>query len=266
MLNDVQTAANFLRSRGVTHAAVGIILGTGLHQLSERIDVIARIPYVEIPGFVESTVESHTGCLLYGNLGGKKVLAMQGRFHLYEGYSVEQVVFPVRTLHAVGIQSLFISNAAGAVNLAWKKGELMLLTNHINLQGSLMPLIDTTSPTASISTMYDARLSALIKQIASEKNMLLREGIYAAVAGPVLETRAEYRYIRKMGADAVGMSTVPEVMMAAQLKIPCIAVSVLTDECDPDNLHPVTLAEIIEVANRSDAVLTELIEATIRRC
>lgn len=260
MQQEVGKAANYLRSQGIDNATIGIVLGTGLHQLSTRIEVLQSIPYASIPGFSLSTVESHPGKLLYGNIGDKKVLAMQGRFHGYEGYSYDQITFPLKVMKQLGISSLFISNAAGAVNLNYKKGNLMLIEGHIDLQ-NISGKSNDKDP-----LYYDSGLKDFLSKTANRWSIDLKKGIYAAVSGPQLETPAEYRFLGRIGADAVGMSTVPEVLEAHKLGIKCCAVSVLTDECDPDNLHPVTLEEIIAVANQSDAVLTELFYQTILQC
>jgi purine-nucleoside phosphorylase len=262
MFEQATTAAEFLRpSIGATPAA-GIILGTGLHRLAEHIDIKSTIPYSEIPHFPVSTVESHKGNLLIGTLAGKPVIAMQGRFHYYEGYTMQQVSFPVRVMHLLGVDTLLLSNAAGALNPLFKKGDLMLLNDHIHLQGS-NPLIGKNDDRFGVrfpdmSAPYDAELSAQAKQLAVAQGLSLKEGVYVSVNGPMLETRAEYRFLRMMGADAVGMSTTPEVITARQMNMRCLAVSVLTDECDPDHLHPVTLEEIIAVAQSADEKLSLL--------
>lgn len=242
---------------------VGIILGTGLGALAKKIEIEAEIPYSEIPHFPLSTVESHSGKLIFGRLGGKNVVAMQGRFHYYEGYSMQEVTYPVRVLHALGIKTLLISNAAGAINLSMKKGELLLIEDHINLQPD-NPLrglnTDEFGPRfTDMSEPYDRKLNELLVSAAAEKNIKLHQGVYVSVIGPNLETRAEYRYLRQSGADAVGMSTVPEVIVANHLSLPVAAISVLTDECDPDNLEPVSVPEIIQTAMTAEVGLSELL-------
>lgn len=243
-------------------ASVGVIQGTGLGLFSQCLQPIVQIPYREIPGFCESTVESHKGAILYGSLRNKKVIALQGRFHLYEGYNFSQVTFPVQVMHKLGVETLLISNAAGALNRNFRKGELMRINDHINLQNT-MP-----EPGAgnNFRPAYNVMLARLIDDLAIRKGIKLHQGIYAAVTGPMLETKAEYRMLGIMGADAVGMSTIPEVMMACRLGMRCTAISVLTDECDPDNLVPVTLEEIIRVATGADKILSELFEEIIHRC
>jgi purine-nucleoside phosphorylase len=212
-------------------------------------------------------VESHAGQLLIGRIAGKQVVAMQGRFHFYEGYTMQQVSFPVRVMKLLGVETLLISNAAGALNPVFKKGELMLLNDHINFQGE-NPLIgkniDELGPRfPDMSAPYDAGLLQMAREIAAAHQLKVHEGVYVAVPGPMLETRAEYRFLRIIGADAVGMSTVPEVITARHMNMRCLAVSVLTDECDPDNLHPVTLEEIIAVAATADEKLSTLFKKIV---
>ncbi len=268
MKQKIKETTEFLNSKGIINAEVGIVLGTGLGKLVEAVTVTIEIPYDEIPNFPVSTVESHAGKLIFGTLGGKKVLVMQGRFHLYEGYSLTEITYPIRILKELGIQALLISNAAGAINPAYKKGELFLLDDHINLQGG-SPLaekgIEELGPRfVDMSAPYSKKLNKIIKNSAATNKITLYEGVYAAVVGPQLETRAEYRYLRIIGADAVGMSTVPEVIVSNQLEIPCVAISVLTDECDPDNLQPINIPEIMALAGKAEPKLitlfTELIE------
>jgi purine-nucleoside phosphorylase len=251
-----------LRAAGVS-AETGLILGTGLSGMARMMKVEQAFPYPSLPGFVSSTVESHSGSLLFGEIEGRKVLAMQGRFHLYEGYSAQQIVFPVRVMAGLGVNTLLVSNAAGALNPAYRKGELMLLEDHINLQHT-NPLIGPNNAALGprfpdMSAPYDATLRERMKNLAQQEQITLHEGCYVAVTGPMLETRAEYRYLRRIGADAVGMSTVPEIIVARHMGVRCMAVSVLTDECDPDHLQPVTLEEIIRVANEADAKLSHLL-------
>ena len=225
------------------------------------------IPYERIPNFPVSTVESHKGQLLLGTLSGKEVVAMQGRFHFYEGYSMQQLSFPVRVMKLLGINTLLVSNAAGALNPEYKKGELMLLDDHINLQGD-NPLIGKNEDFFGLrfpdmSAPYDKDLQNRMLAAASELGIKLHTGVYAAVPGPMLETRAEYRYLRRIGADVVGMSTVPEIICARHMNMRCLAISVITDECDPDHLQPVTLEEIIAVAGTADKKLSELFKALL---
>lgn len=263
----INEAVLFLQNKGVQQPVAGVVLGTGLGKFVERIQPIITIPYDEIPYFPVATVESHSGKLIYGTIGNNHVLAMQGRFHFYEGYTMQQITFPVRVMQALGIKHLLLSNAAGGVNLDFKKGDLVLINDHINLQPE-NPLRGLNSPEygtrfPDMSSPYDTGLSALIHEQAAAQNINIKEGVYTAVMGPNLETRAEYRFLKIIGSDLVGMSTVPEVIVANQLALPCAAVSVVTDECDPDNLHPVDISEIIAVANTADGKLSNLFAAVI---
>ncbi|CAM3305797.1 purine-nucleoside phosphorylase [Aequorivita lipolytica] len=264
----IEQAADYLKQRGFENPEVGIILGTGLGKLIENLEVEAEISYNHIPNFPTATVEFHKGKLIYGSLEGKKVVVMQGRFHVYEGYSLSDVTFPVRVMHLLGIKHLLVSNASGAINLNFKKGEIMLIDDHINLQGD-SPLAfrgveKMGERFVDMSAPYNAEMNKKMEQIASANNIKLHKGVYASVVGPQLETRAEYRYLKIIGADAVGMSTVPEVIVANHLGIPVSAVSVLTDECDPDNLEPVNIEEIIAMAAKAEpdmiTLFTELIK------
>ncbi len=260
-------ARDFLIAQKIIQPQIGIVLGTGLHQLLHYINVQQTIPYSQIPGFPVATVEFHKGNLIYGTTAGRNILVMQGRFHAYEGYSMQQIVFPVRVMKLLGVQKLLLSNAAGGINNSFKKGDLVLIEDHINLQSG-NPLtgknIDELGPRfPDMSAPYDATLNNLLHQKAAGLYLNLKKGVYAAVNGPNLETRAEYRYLKIIGADLVGMSTVPEVIAANHLKLPCAAVSVVTDECDPDNLKPVNIREIIEVAGKADKKLSELFYQTI---
>lgn len=262
-----EEAAAFLKSKGITAPQTGIILGTGLGNLAAEISSELEIPYSEIPHFPEATVEFHAGKLIYGKLAGRQVLAMKGRFHFYEGYSMQQLVLPVRVMKLLGISELLISNAAGGINLHYKKGDLMLITDHINMQPG-NPLIganvDDWGPRfPDMSTPYSATLNKKLLGIATKEYITLHEGVYVAVAGPMLETRAEYRQLRGMGADAVGMSTVPEVIAACHMGLPVAAISVITDECDPDNLKPVAIEEIIAVAAKAELKLTTLFRTLV---
>jgi purine-nucleoside phosphorylase len=262
MIQKVKETVSYLKKQGITDPVVGIVLGTGLGKLVDSIRIEKSISYSDIPNFPISTIESHKGNLIYGMLGGKKVIAMQGRFHLYEGYSLAEITFPIRILKFLGIQNLLISNASGAINPTYKKGELLLIEDHINLQGG-SPLaekgIEVFGPRfVDMVAPYSKTLNEQLKHIAETENILLFEGVYAAVVGPQLETRAEYRYLKIIGADAVGMSTVPEVIVSNQMGIPCVAVSVLTDVCDPDNLQPINIPEIMELAAKAEPKLNTL--------
>lgn len=268
-MQDLEKARDFLISRQIIDPEIGIVLGTGLHRLLDHIEIVVTIPYSEIPGFPLSTVEFHKGALIYGTYSGKKLLVMQGRFHAYEGYTLQQLVFPIRVMKLLGITSLLLSNAAGGINLNYKKGDLVLIDDHINLlSGS--PLsgknLDALGPRfTDMSEPYDPVLKSAFKQQAAKLGIELKSGVYVAVHGPNLETKAEYRFLKIIGADLVGMSTVPEVIAAAQMQLKCAAISVITDECDPDNLKPVNIAEIIEVAGKADEKLSGLFLETIKQ-
>jgi purine-nucleoside phosphorylase len=248
---------------------VGVILGTGLGGLAERIQVETAIPYEEIPHFPLSTVESHSGRLLLGTLGGKPVVAMQGRFHRYEGYTLQQVTFPVRVMRALGAETLVVSNACGGMNPFWTPGDLVLIADHVNLLGD-NPLIgpneDALGPRfPDMSEPYSQALQEIAVQVATEKKIPLRRGVYVAVPGPNLETRAEYRMLRTLGADVVGMSTVPEVIVAVHGGMRVVGISIITDACMPDALEVADIAKIIAVANRAEPSLTELVEGIVER-
>ncbi|CAL2102449.1 Purine nucleoside phosphorylase 1 [Tenacibaculum sp. 190130A14a] len=265
---DLQETKTFLQDKGITNPEIGIVLGTGLGKLVNEIDIAHEIPYSEIPHFPQATVEFHSGKLIYGTLSGKKVLVMSGRFHVYEGYNLWEVTYGIRTLHALGIKTLLISNAAGAVNLNFKKGHLMVIEDHLNLQGS-SPLAFKGSGElgdlfADMLEPYSKELNTKMKAIAKANDIDLKEGVYASVVGPQLETRAEYRMLQILEVDAVGMSTVPEVIVAKHLQLPCAAVSVLTDECDPKNLQPVNIEEIIEVAGKAEPKMITLFKELIK--
>jgi purine-nucleoside phosphorylase len=265
----IQGAADVIRARTPLVPQIGIILGTGLGGLAKQISVEIEVPYGEIPGFPLSTVESHAGKLLLGSLGGRPVVAMQGRFHRYEGYDLQQVTFPVRVLHALGARTLVVSNACGGMNPLWNEGDLVLLSDHINLLGD-NPLVGPNDERLGprfpdMSAPYDPDLRALARTTALELGIVLREGVYVAVAGPNLETRAEYRMLRTMGADVVGMSTVPEVIVAGHQGMRAVGISIITDQCLPDALKPAKLENILATAGRAEPSLTRLITALVER-
>ena len=264
MVND---CAAFLQSKGFENPLTGIVLGTGLGAFIHKITIKVTIPYNEIPNFPEATVEFHKGNLIFGLLNNLPVIAMQGRFHYYEGYTMQQITFPVRVMKALGVQYLLLSNAAGGMNPSYKKGDLILITDHINQQpeNPLRGLNDATfgNRFVDMSCPYNKDLNNIILSTSKKLAIPIKEGIYVAVAGPNLETRAEYRHLRNMGADMVGMSTVPEVIVANQVGLPCAAISVITDECDPDNLQPVDIAAIIAVAGKADEKLSALFAEVI---
>ena len=259
---------DFLINKGFNNPEIGIVLGTGLGQLVNHIDIIQEISYSEIPNFPVSTVEFHSGKLIFGILENKKVVVMQGRFHLYEGYSLQEITFPIRVLRQLGIQTLLVSNAAGSINLNFKKGDLMLIEDHINLQGGSPLAIKNVSDFGERFTdmcePYDLNLRKSILDIAKNQNITLHKGVYAAVVGPQLETKAEYRMLKTIGADAVGMSTVPEVIVANHLNLKVLAISVLTDECNPDDLKPVNIPEIIALAGAAEPKMISLFKELIK--
>ncbi|MBJ6369654.1 purine-nucleoside phosphorylase [Snuella sedimenti] len=268
MIKYIEETVEYLQQKGFEAPEIGIILGTGLGQLTNDIDIIKEVSYNHIPNFPTATVEFHKGKLIYGKLEGKKVVVMQGRFHIYEGYTLQDVTYPVRIMEKLGIKTLLVSNAAGAINLNFKKGELMLIEDHINLQGS--------SPLAfkgvellgerftDMSAPYNADINSKFKSIAKANGITLHEGVYASVVGPQLETRAEYKMLKIIGTDAVGMSTVPEIIVANHLKLNVAAVSVLTDECDPNNLKPVDINDIIAMAEKAEPEMILLFKELIK--
>lgn len=265
----VEEAAAHVRREFSATPDVAIILGTGLSGLASAIQSCETVPYEEIPHFPVSTVASHAGRLLSGTLSGKPVVAMQGRFHLYEGYSLQQVTFPVRVMRALGARTLIVSNACGGMHPLWQAGDLMLMVDHINLLGD-NPLIgpndDRLGPRfPDMSAPYDAQLMQLARSVASDIGLTLREGVYVAVAGPNLETRAEYRMLRALGADVVGMSTVPEVIVAVHAGMRVLGLSLITDLCLPDALQPASLEHILAVAARSEPALGALIAGVLER-
>jgi purine-nucleoside phosphorylase len=265
----IQVASEAVRRRSDLEPEVGLILGTGLGGLAREIAVEAEVPYAEIPGFPLSTVESHAGRLLLGLLAGRPVVAMQGRFHRYEGYDLQQVTFPVRVMHALGARTLIVSNACGGMNPLWAPGDLVLLSDHINLLGD-NPLVGPNDERLGprfpdMSAPYDPELRVLARAAALELGIALREGVYAAVPGPNLETRAEYRMLRSIGADVVGMSTVPEVIVANHQGMRTVGISIITDQCLPDALEPADIGRIIETAGRAEPALTRLVTTITER-
>ena len=268
-LERISAAVQAIRARFDAVPTEAIILGTGLGDLAARIDVAAVIDYADIPHFPLSTVESHAGRLLCGTLGGRTVVAMQGRFHRYEGYSLQEVTFPVRVLRALGATTLVVSNACGGMHPLWQRGDVMVIADHINLLGD-NPLIgpndDALGPRfPDMSQPYDPALRALAHEVARAQGITLREGVYVAVQGPNLETRAEYRMLRALGADVVGMSTVPEVIVARHGGMRVLGMSIVTDMCLPDALAEATLEEIVAVANEAQPRLTALVTGVLER-
>lgn len=262
-----QRSAEFIRARWPHTPDAAIILGTGLGKLAEAIEQPTTIPYPEIPDFPVSTVESHAGRLLCGTLAGKRVVAMQGRFHRYEGYTLQQVTFPVRALRALGARTLIVSNACGVVRADWNAGDLMLIADHINLLGD-NPLIGPNDERLGprfpdMSAPYDEALRAIARDAALRRNITLREGVYVAVPGPNLETRAEYRMVREIGGDVVGMSTVPEVIVAVHGGMRVLGISIITDAAVPETLEPTTLEMVIAAANAAEPSLTVLVRDVV---
>lgn len=270
MHEKVQQAVSYIQGQGVTAPEIGIVLGTGLgNRFIEAIKKPISVDYRNIPHFPVSTVEFHKGRLLYGEVKGKKVLAMQGRFHYYEGYSMQQITLPIRVMKMLGVKYLLISNVAGNMNPDWQKGQMMVIEDHINLQPD-NPLRgkneDAFGPRfPDMSRPYSETLNELLIGIAQEKNLTLNRGVYVSVMGPNLETRAEYKFLRLIGADAVGMSTVPEVIVANHMNLPCCAVSVLTDDCFPETLQPANIHEIVAIAEEVEPQLKELYVELIGR-
>jgi purine-nucleoside phosphorylase len=267
ILQQLQDTYAFLQQHGFDKAKTGIVLGTGLGDFVNHLTVEKQIPYNEIPHFPVSTVEFHKGNLILGTVNGHCVMAMQGRFHYYEGYSMPQITFPIRLMKMLGVEQLFLSNAAGGMNPAFKKGELVIIEDHINMQteNPLRGLNDNAFGPRfpDMSRPYDKTLSDKIAAAGAKLDVRFATGVYVAVNGPNLETRAEYRYLRAAGADMVGMSTVPEVIVANQIGLPCAAVSVITDECDPDDLKAVDIADIIAVAGLADKKLSKVFAEVI---
>jgi purine-nucleoside phosphorylase len=264
----LQESTDYLKNKGFINPEIGIVLGTGLGKLADEIENPIEAHYNNIPFFPLATVEFHSGKLIYGDFQGKKVVVMQGRFHLYEGYDLMDVTYAIRAMNELGIKKLFISNAAGGISTNLKKGDLMLIEDHINLQGG-SPLafknvanfgdrfVDMIEP-------YHREMGSKLVAIAQREKISLKKGVYASVVGPQLETKAEYRMLKIIGADAVGMSTVPEVIVANHLRLPIIAISVITDECDPDNLQPVDIQEIISIAGKAEPKMVKLFKELIK--
>lgn len=269
MIKKVKETAQYLKGKGFENIDFAVILGTGLGQFVKEIKDPITIDYEDIPNFPTATVEFHKGKLIIGNIGSKKILAMQGRFHYYEGYDMQEITFPVRVMKELGVKKLIVSNASGAINKSFKKGELMLLTDHINLLPE-NPLIGKNNEEwgprfPDMGEPYSAAMNNQLKELAVDLDINLHQGVYAVVQGPNLETATEYKYLSFIGADAVGMSTVPEVIVANHTGIECCAISVLTDECDPDNLKPVDISEIIEIAGKAEPKLIELVVGLVDR-
>ena len=269
IVETMNKARDYIRSKTECVPEVGIVLGTGLGALAEEIEADVVIPYTEIPGFMTSTVEFHQGSLILGKLSGKNVIAMQGRFHLYEGYSIQEITFPIRVIKAIGASILIISNAAGGMNPDYKKGDLVLIRDHINFMG-VNPLAgvyeDELGPRfPDMSEPYSRRLLNLARDAARGKDILLRDGVYVAVAGPSLETAAEYRFLRIIGADMVGMSTVPEDIVAVQMGMEVFGITIISDLCDPDNLEPADINGIIATCEQVEPQMTTVVKEIIKK-
>jgi len=265
----IDETINFLRTKTDSAPEIGIILGTGLGALVNDINVEVKIPYEEIPHFPLSTVEFHAGKLIFGKLNGKSIVAMQGRFHYYEGYSMKQITFPVRVMKFLGVKKLIVSNACGGIKADFKPGTIMLMEDHINLLGD-NPLIgendDSFGPRfPDMSEPYSRELMKLAEDAADELKLTVKKGVYAAMTGPSLETAAEYRFLRTIGADVVGMSTVPEDIVAVHMGMKVLGLSVVTDACVPEELKPANVPEIIRIAKETEPKLTALIKNVIKR-
>ena len=267
LYDNIQEAKKYLESKWQGQPKVGIILGTGLGGLAQEVETEASFAYEEIPYFPHSTVKSHAGRLICGKLGGKTVMAMEGRHHFYEGYTLKQITFPVRVMKAMGCDILIVSNACGGMNPQWDKGDIMIIEDHINLLGD-NPLIGPNDDRLGLrfpdmSAPYDKDLMALTQKMAVEEKIPIKKGVFVAVPGPNLETRAEYRFLRAIGCDVVGMSTVPEVIVGVHANMRILGLSIITDMCLPDALEPAVLEEIIEVANVAEKKVRGLVKRVI---
>lgn len=267
--SSLKESVDAVRQRSALAPDAAIILGTGLGSLAREIEVETSIPYADIPHFPLSTVESHTGQLLLGTLAGRRVVAMEGRFHRYEGYSLCEIAHAVRVLHGLGARTLIVSNACGGMNETWLAGDLMVIEDHINLLGDnplIGPNVDEWGPRfPDMSEPYDRELRNLAQDVAKTQGLELRNGVFVAVMGPNLETRAEYRMLRFMGADVVGMSTVAEVIAARHMGMRVLGLSIITDDCFPDTLEKVDVAKIIAVAGRAEPRLTALVKGVLEK-
>jgi purine-nucleoside phosphorylase len=268
MLREIEETVKYINQKTDNFKPeIGIILGTGLGGLVKEIEIEHQLMYSNIPNFPISTLEFHSGKLIFGTLNGKKIIAMQGRLHYYEGYSMQQITFPVRVMKGMGVENLIVSNAAGSLNPEFKKGDLMIIDDHINLQpdnplrGLIEPELGTRFP--DMSEPYKKSIIAKALEIANDLGVKCHEGVYVAVSGPNLETKAEYKFLRAIGADAVGMSTVPEVIVANQAGVPVFAISVLTDEGFPETLQPFSLDEILATANEAEPKMTKILTRLI---
>lgn len=269
LIKKISETLELIRAKTTETYEIGIILGTGLGALVKEIEIEYEIPYEDIPHFPVSTVESHSGKLIFGRINGKKVVAMQGRFHYYEGYTMQQITYPVRVMKFLGVNTLLVSNACGGMNPVYRRGDIMLMADHINLLGD-NPLIgkniDELGPRfPDMSEPYNLELIKLAEEIALENKIKVQKGVYVAVTGPNLETRAEYRFLRQTGADVVGMSTIPENIVANHMGMRVLGFSIITDECFPDSLQPVNLQEIIAAAMEAEPKMTLIMKEVIKR-
>ena len=269
LLNKIEETLKVIRKVTKDNYPVGIILGTGLGGLVKEIDVEHEIDYAHLPHFPLSTVESHKGKLIFGSIGNKKVVAMQGRFHYYEGYTMQQIVYPVRVMKFLGVETLLVSNACGGMNPQYRRGDIMIMVDHINLLGD-NPLIgknyEELGPRfPDMSEAYSNELISLAEEVALDNKIKIQKGVYVAVPGPNLETRAEYRFLRNTGADVVGMSTIPENIAANHMGMKVLGFSIITDECFPESLKPVNVEEIIAAAMAAEPKMTLIMKEVIKR-
>ncbi len=268
-VQQIDNAIEYIRSHTSIEPQIGIILGTGLGGLVQEIDIEITLSYKDIPHFPLSTVETHEGKLIIGKLAGKSVIAMQGRFHYYEGYSMKQITFPVRVMARLGIKNLLISNACGGMNPEFNRGDIMIIEDHINLLGDnplIGPNLDEFGPRfPDMSEPWSKKMINLANLAAKEEGISLQKGVFVAVSGPNLETKAEYKFLSIIGADAVGMSTVPENIVAVHSGLNVLGLSVITDECVPETLQAVNIAEIIETANNAEPKLTKIMKKVIEQ-
>jgi purine-nucleoside phosphorylase len=269
MLKKIEEITKFVNEQIDFKPEIGIVLGTGLGGLVNEIEIEVTIPYTDIPHFPVSTVEGHQGQMIFGKLGGKNVVAMQGRFHYYEGYSMQEVGFPIRVLKFLGIKLLMLSNASGGVNPNYRIGDLMIIKDHINLMGN-NPLIGKNDTGMGprfpdMSETYDEKMIRFASKIARHLNIHFQLGVYAAVTGPTFETPAEYKYIRILGADAVGMSTVPEAIVARHMELPCFAVSVISDLGIEGKIVEISHQEVIEAASLAEPKMTKMVTEMIEK-
>jgi len=269
LISAINETLDVIRTKTKDEYQVGIILGTGLGGLVKEIKIEQEIDYSDLPHFPLSTVESHKGKLIFGTIGEKKVVAMQGRFHYYEGYSMQQITYPVRVMKYLGVKTLLVSNACGGMNPVYRRGDVMLMDDHINLLGD-NPLIGKNEEELGprfpdMSEAYDRELIKIAEEVALENKIRVQRGVYVAVSGPNLETKAEYRFLRAIGADVVGMSTIPENIVANHMGVRVLGISIVTDECFPDSLKPVNVEEIIAAAMAAEPKMTLIMKEVIKR-